>query len=136
MCKKEVPESARACPRCQADLSILSTYLGDLQTGLRRAESLTRAGELGDAVFAYLEVLEVDPDNAEARRQVGRVVSAVRQFDRVSKGRRWLQQIQRQARWRRWLTLGRSLRPDWWRLAQTLILLTVAGCAGFLIGRQ
>ena len=38
-------------------------------------------GELGDAVWKYLEVLEVDPDNAVARRQVGRVATAVRQFD-------------------------------------------------------
>jgi hypothetical protein len=35
-------------------------------------------------------VLEVDPDNALARRQVGQVATAVRQFDRTAPGRRWL----------------------------------------------
>jgi hypothetical protein len=136
MCKKEVVESARACPRCRTDLSILTTYLGELQTGIQRAESLTKAGELGDAVFAYLEVLEVDPDNAEARRQVGRVVSAVRQFDRVAEGRRWLHQLQRQVHLRRWLKSWKALLPDWWRVAQVLILLAMAISAGYLIGRH
>src|SRR5439155_115336 len=47
------------------------------------------AAELGQAVWAYLEVLEVDPDNAAARRQVGQVATAVRQFDKTAPGRRW-----------------------------------------------
>ena len=33
-----------------------------------QAENLTRAGELGEAVWAYLEVLETEPDNAAARQ--------------------------------------------------------------------
>ena len=59
----------------------LVDYTDHLQTGLERAESFTRAGKLGDAVWEYLQVLEVDPDNATARRQVGQVATAVRQFD-------------------------------------------------------
>src|SRR5919204_6860973 len=104
MCKKTVAEDVRACPRCRADLSILVDYVDHLKNGLARAEALTRAGELAEAVWAYLEVLEVDPDNTIARRQVGRVATAVRQFDRVAVGRRWLDRLQRQHRFRRWLS--------------------------------
>jgi hypothetical protein len=134
MCKKEVAESARACPRCRTDLSILSSYLGELQTGIRHAESLTRAGELGEAVWAYLEVLEVEPDNAEARRQVGRVATAVRQFDRVSMGRRWLGRLRREAKIRRWMARWRLAMSDRWRLAEGLIIAVIAFIVGYLFG--
>ena len=80
------------------DLSLLVDYVTNLQDGLSRAEALTRAGELGEAVWAYLEVLEVDPDNATARRQVGKVATAVRQFDQTAPGRRWLQAAATQTR--------------------------------------
>jgi hypothetical protein len=89
-CNKSLPDLARRCPSCMADLDLLVDYVSHLQGGLDRAENLTRAGELGQAVWAYLEVLEVDPDNAAARRQVGQVATAVRQFDRAAPGRRWL----------------------------------------------
>lgn len=76
-------------------------YVSHLQGGLERAENLTRAGELGQAVWAYLEVLEVDPDNAAARRQVGQVATAVRQFDQTAPGRRWLDRMRGEdAGWR------------------------------------
>ena len=87
MCKKAVAESCVECPRCRADLSLLVDYVGHLQDGLVRAEQLTRKGDLGEAVWTYLEVLELDPDNAVARRQVNRVATAVRQFDRAAIGR-------------------------------------------------
>jgi hypothetical protein len=134
MCKKEVAESASACPRCRTDLSILKTYLGDLESGLERAQSLTRAGELGEAVFAYLEVLEVDPDNEQARKQVGRVASAVRQFDRVAVGRRWLRWVQRRAHLHHWLRSLRARVPNSWRLAQMLLLVTIGFILGYLLG--
>jgi hypothetical protein len=89
-CNKKLVELSRRCPSCMADLDLLVDYVGHLQGGLERAENLTRAGELGQAVWAYLEVLEVDPDNVPARRQVGQVATAVRQFDRSAPGRRWL----------------------------------------------
>jgi hypothetical protein len=89
-CNKKLVELARRCPSCMADLDLLVDYVDHLQGGLQRAENLTRAGELGQAVWAYLEVLEVDPDNVPARRQVGQVATAVRQFDRTAPGRRWL----------------------------------------------
>jgi hypothetical protein len=73
-----------------ADLDLLVDYVTHLQTGLERADNLTREGELGKAIWAYLNVLEVDPDNAIARRQVGEVATAVRQFDATAPGRRWL----------------------------------------------
>jgi hypothetical protein len=89
-CNKALVELSRLCPSCKADLDLLVDYVGHLQGGLERADNLTRAGELGQAVWAYLEVLEVDPDNTQARRQVGQVATAVRQFDRAAPGRRWL----------------------------------------------
>src|SRR5262249_58840700 len=92
-CKKPLTALARECPSCHADLSLVVDYAQNLVLGLARAEQLTRLGRLGDAVWAYLEVLEVDPENAEARRQVGQVAAAVRQFDeatgRRSAGSRW-----------------------------------------------
>ena len=88
-CTKPLREFTRRCPSCQADLDLLVDYVSHLQGGLERAENLVKAGELGQAIWAYLEVLEVDPDNPVARRQVGVVVTAVRQFDSVMPGRRW-----------------------------------------------
>jgi type VI protein secretion system component VasK len=103
MCQASNEDQARQCRRCQADLSLLADYVSHLQGGLEQAELLTRAGELGEAVWAYLAVLEVDPDNATARRQVGKVVTAVRQFDETAPGRRWLTSLRKKSWWRRWL---------------------------------
>src|SRR5262249_36211089 len=80
-------ELTRRCPSCMADLDLLVEYANHLQGGLEEARRLTRAGQLDEAVWAYLAVLEVEPDNAEAKRQAGRVAPAVRAFDRVSRGR-------------------------------------------------
>src|ERR1051325_4215583 len=88
-CTKPLREFARPCPSCQADLDLLVDYVSHLQGGLQRAENLVKAGELGQAIWAYLEVLEVDPDNPTARRQISQVVTAVRQFDSLIPGRRW-----------------------------------------------
>lgn len=87
-CNKTLRELVRRCPTCQADLDLLVDYVSHLNGGLQRAENLAKAGELGEAVWAYLEVLETDPDNAPARRQVGRVVTAVRKFDLSTPARR------------------------------------------------
>jgi hypothetical protein len=84
LCKKSLPAQERRCRTCQTDVSLLVDYVGRLEEGLARAETHTRRGELGAAVWAYLEVLDVDPDNATARRQVGQVAAAVRQFDRAA----------------------------------------------------
>ena len=89
-CNKPLVELTRQCPSCRADLDLLVDYVATLQTGLERAESLTHSGELGKAFWAYLEVLEADPDNLAARRQIEQVVTAVRQFDKSAPGRRWL----------------------------------------------
>src|SRR5262249_10913777 len=78
----------RRCPTCQADLDLLVDYVSHLSGGLQRAENLAKAGELGEAVWAYLEVLETDPDNGPARQQVGRMVAAVRTFDLSTPARR------------------------------------------------
>ena len=61
-CKKPLRELVRRCPSCQADLDLLVDYVSHLNGGLERAENLTRAGELGQAFWAYMEILEVDPD--------------------------------------------------------------------------
>jgi len=138
MCQKALTEWTRECPRCRADLSILVSYADHLQQGLARADALTRQGELGEAVWAYLEVLEVDPDNDAARRQVAGVATAVRQFDRVAVSRRWLERLRRQARFRRWLTTWQAAGSNK-RVHRTLlvaVLLLAALILGYEIGRH
>lgn len=103
MCKKKLRGLEKECLNCRTDVSLLVHYVEDLRDGLARAEELTRAGELGEAVWAYLAVLEVDPDNGAARRQVGQVATAVRQFDRTAPGRRWRSKLQKRSRFRRFL---------------------------------
>ena len=123
-CSKPLRELARRCPSCQADLDLLVDFVSHLQGGIQRAENLTRAGELGDAVWAYLEVLETEPDNAPARRQISRVVTAVRQFDLSTPARR--------------IASGMPLpddRPWYMKLPLGPIALTLAGLfVGLLIG--
>jgi hypothetical protein len=123
-CSKPLRELARRCPSCQADLDLLVDFVSNLQGGIQRAENLTRAGELGDAVWAYLEVLETEPDNAPARRQIARVVTAVRQFDLSTPARR--------------IASGMPLpdfRPWYMKLPLGAICLTLTGMfVGLLIG--
>jgi hypothetical protein len=102
MCKKRLRGLEKECANCRTDVSLLVNYVDNLREGLDRAEALTRAGELGEAVWEYLGVLEIDPDNTTARRQVGRVATAVRQFDNTAPGRRWFNRIRKQTRFRRW----------------------------------
>jgi hypothetical protein len=136
MCKKSVQLTSRECPTCRTDLSLLVDYVDHLEEGLAKAESLTRAGELGEAVWAYLAVLEVDPNNAEAKRQVGQVAAAVRQFDRIAVGRRWLDKLQRRARFRHWSdTWGRTGQgPFWVALVVGTTLVFLALALGWLLG--
>jgi hypothetical protein len=102
MCRELLSDDTRKCRKCQTDLSLLADYVSHLQEGLGAAEVMTKAGKLDAAVWAYLAVLEVDPDNATARRQVGRVATAVRQFDRTAPGRRWLRALQKETWFQRW----------------------------------
>ena len=128
-CVKPLRELTRRCPSCQADLDLLVDYVSHLQGGLERAENLVRAGELGPAVWAYLEVLEVDPDNQKARRQISQVVTAVRQFDGASPGRRWLNRIRG--------IKEPTDKPPWWKwvLAIGAILaVVIAFTIGFIVG--
>lgn len=125
-CTKALPELTRLCPYCKADLDLLVDYVQSLRGGLDRAEHYTRAGELDKAVWSYLEVLEVEPDNALARRQVSKVVTAVRQFDRSSPGRKWLMQVR-----------GEDGDPNLWSFLRTglLVLLVIAAFGiGVLVG--
>jgi hypothetical protein len=124
-CTKPLREIARRCPSCQADLDLLVDYVSHLQGGLERAENLVKAGELGQAIWAYLEVLEVDPDNPQARRQIGQVVTAVRQFDTVMPGRRWAHNLP---------PLPRTKRP-WWHWAVFGAAIIIALAAGFAIAK-
>ena len=138
MCKKSVRLESRECPTCRTDLSLLVEYVDHLEEGLARAEELTRAGELGEAVWAYLAVLEVDPDNAEARRQVGQVAAAVRQFDRIALGRRWLDKLRRRARFRHWAdSWGQGSRGTFWvALAVGIALVVAALGVGWALGAR
>lgn len=129
MCSAANDDTARDCRRCKADLALLADYVSHLVDGLGQAEALTRAGELGEAVWAYLAVLEIDPDNATARRQVGKVVTAVRQFDETAPGRRWLTSIRKQSWWRRWLSGGED--GDGGLLGWTLAFILLIG-TGYL----
>ena len=110
-CNKTLAALVRRCPSCMADLDLLVDYVDHLQNGLDQAEKLTRAGELAQAVWAYLGVLEVDPDNAAARRQVSDVVMAVRHFDQAAPGRRWLNRLRGESRSgaARWLWVGAAV---------------------------
>ncbi len=127
-CKKPLPALTRTCPSCQADLSLLVDYVGEMDDALGRAERLTRAGRLAEAVWAYLEVLEVDPENPTARRQVGRVAAAVRQFDRTAPGRRWRERLRRYGG-----LAGEGVRPGSWLNIAVVILLLLAA---FFLGYQ
>ncbi len=129
MCKKPLRQLTRECPTCRADLSLLIDFIGNLSDGLSRAEQLTREGELGKAVWAYLEVLEVDPENEIARNQVGEVVTAVRHFDRVA-SRRWMKRLRRQERFRRALNSQEDGEIRGW----TNIIWAVLVVAAFAVG--
>jgi hypothetical protein len=137
MCKKRLRGVERECPTCRTDVSLLVDYVDSLRDGLRRAEDLTRRGELGEAVWEYLSVLEVDPDNATARKQVSRVATAVRQFDQEAPGRRFLKRLQRETRFRRWLAnWGEGDLSGWLSGAFWLLLVLIALVLGYVIGTQ
>jgi hypothetical protein len=123
MCRELLPDECQKCRKCQTDLALLADYVSHLREGLKEAEGLTKAGELGEAVWAYLSVLEVDPDNATARRQVGKVATAVRQFDHTAPGRRWLKRLQKESRWRRWwANWEEGEGAGWWGWAFLFLL--------------
>jgi hypothetical protein len=138
MCKKTLADHARQCPRCATDLSLLVDYVTHLEGGLERAQALTRQGELGEAMWAYLAILEVDPDNADARRQVAQVATAVRQFDEAAPGRRWLKRLRRHDRFRRWMQSWQERAGGRTALAVlALVLLVLIGLAvGYVLGYQ
>jgi hypothetical protein len=80
--------------------------------------------------------VEVDPDKVVARRQVGRVATAVREFDRAAPGRRWLKRLGRAARFRHWFYrhLGLSTESHPVLLVDIAVLLVVVFLLGFLLG--
>ncbi|HEX5270116.1 MAG TPA: hypothetical protein VFW33_06515, partial [Gemmataceae bacterium] len=83
-------------------------------------------------------VLEVDPDNAEARRQVGQVAAAVRQFDRIAVGRRMLDKLRRRAHFRRWADSWGHRGPGnlWVVLALGAVLVLAALAVGWVLGAR
>jgi hypothetical protein len=138
MCKKKLRGLEKECLNCKADVSLLVDYVGNLREGLKRAEACTRAGKLGEAVWAYLEVLEVDPDNATARKQVGQVATAVRQFDDTAPSRRWLTKLHKKKRFRRWLASWNESGEGAGLLGAALWFLIVLGAllVGYMLGVQ
>jgi hypothetical protein len=137
MCKKKLPGLDKKCGNCRTDVSLLVDYVENLRDGLKRAEALTRRGELGDAVWEYLEVLEVDPDNATARKQVGKVATAVRQFDQTAPARRWQKKLQRQNAFRRFLSGGggNGEGGGWLGSLFWFVVVVSALLIGFLLGQ-
>jgi hypothetical protein len=135
MCKKSLPDLSRQCPTCRSDLSLLVDYTDHLQVGIDRAEERTRAGQLGDAVWEYLQVLEVDPDHPTARRQVSQVVTAVRQFDQAAR-RIMLDRMRRRERFRRWVdtTWDAGLSRPWLTIGLVALLVLSAAAGGFWAG--
>jgi hypothetical protein len=110
---------------------LLVEYVNTLQTGLERADKLTRAGELGQAVWAYLSVLEVDPDNAVARRQVGDVAIAVRHFGGSAPGRRGLTRF--------WNGQGEDMGAkfaNWMWVALVALLMVIAFGLGYTLASR
>src|SRR2546430_1069804 len=57
LCKNDLPDAPRTCPRCQADLSLLADLVNDVRALLDRAEAHRKAGEIVPAVQTYLAVL-------------------------------------------------------------------------------
>ncbi len=132
MCKKVLRGIEKECPFCRCDVSLLADYVQHLRDGLIQAEAYTRKGELGEAVWSYLSVLEIDPDNNTARRQIGKVVTAVRQFDLMPPARRLL----RRMRFRRWMGMISEDGEGSWRSQITwFVLLVLALVLGFFIGQ-
>ena len=78
VCRTEFRAGESACSICRADLGLLSLFMSDVQAQLERAEQLRQDGQLAPAVQAYLDVLDVDPANAEARAALGPILRAVR----------------------------------------------------------
>jgi hypothetical protein len=138
MCKKRLRGLEKECLNCKADVSLLVSYVENLREGLVRAESFTRAGKLGEAVWAYLEVLEVDPDNATARKQVGSVATAVRQFDETAPGRRWLTKLHKQKRFKRWMAAWNETgeAAGWLGAGLWFVVVLGAMLVGYMIGMQ
>src|SRR5262245_58305937 len=87
-CRKTWPEPVRQCGTCQADLSLLADFQIGIGSGLEGADALTKAGELGKALQAYLAVREIDPTNPTARDCVGQWATAVRFLRRKRHKRR------------------------------------------------
>jgi hypothetical protein len=123
---------ARECPSCRTDLSLLVDFHENQDDSLKRAEERTKDGDLGEAIWAYLEVLEVDPDNPTARKQVGRVVRAIRQFDQIAY-KRWRQRQRGQARARPWLD-DMPFSFTWLRITMAILLLAAVLFLGFRWG--
>src|SRR5947209_15723090 len=125
-CGKKLVELTQRCPTCQADLGLLLDYVSHLSGGLERAENLVKAGELGQAIWAYLEVLEVDPDNPVARKQISQVVTAIRQFDTIMPGRRFAHGLPPE--------LPKAPRPGWhWAVFAGVVAAALA--VGFGLSR-
>lgn len=127
MCKKSVVPVAGQCPRCQADLALLCAFRDRVGDGLTRADTCLRTGSLDEAVWAYLGVLEVDPDNPVARQQVARVVSTIRQFDRVAPSRRWLKRLHRRERRTRFM-------EEAWKIILCAALLATVSVVSYYVG--
>jgi hypothetical protein len=64
--------------------------MSDLRTQLDRANELRQDGQLAPAVQAYLDVLDVDPANAEAKAALGPILRAIRAPQSKSAAMLWM----------------------------------------------
>jgi hypothetical protein len=90
VCRTEFRGGEITCSLCRADLGLLSHFMNDVRTQLDRADQLRQDGQLAPAVQAYLDVLEVDPANAEARAALGPILRAVRVPQSKSAAMLWM----------------------------------------------
>jgi hypothetical protein len=80
----------------------------------------------------------VDPDNPVARGQVGKVATAVREFDRTAPGQRWLRRLRRHAHFRHWLHAWQAGGETtfWLGVVAILLLLVLCFFFGYYLGYQ
>ena len=109
-CKIELTGRPSQCPRCRTDLSLLADLMSEVEILRTKAHDAKSSGKIGPAIEAYLQMLEIDPTDAEAREAVGESVRAIRTVLKLE-------------------TKSRSRAVWWW------VAIGIAATLGIFIGR-